>query len=181
MGERTLFTEEGDEVKVLDEESIQSLQKTQELFDSLKTDLEIISEKRAYQSALPKLIIAGMSTVIESYYDEDGIYCAGKSTTIIVAKNELASLLKLNYILNSKVVDYYISKVFSSLKMSGGYLNISSNLLKEVPIFDINKISEIKDENQIYHHYNLQYEEALMINADLNLTRDEYDSLKVML
>lgn len=41
MGERILYTEEGDEVKVPAEETIAELQKQQEFVDSLKKDLEI--------------------------------------------------------------------------------------------------------------------------------------------
>lgn len=54
MGERILYTEDGDEVKVLDEESIQSLQKTQELFESLKNDLSI-AEGQDLKDAIKEL------------------------------------------------------------------------------------------------------------------------------
>lgn len=143
----------------------------------LKSDLHAINKKRVIQSSAPKLIIAGMSTVVESFFDEQGIYCGGKSTSIILAQNnELIGLKKLNYFLNSRVIDYYISRVFSSLKMSGGYLNVSTSVIKAIPVPNIDHHVDINSEEDVFYAYGLSYKEALIINPTLNKTKFEYDA-----
>ncbi|WP_051296293.1 Eco57I restriction-modification methylase domain-containing protein [Eisenibacter elegans] len=101
-----------------------------------KEDLDNINPTRTKQSNSSKIIIAGMSLRIEAYFDENGKYCAGKSTTIILGETD--SLKSLSGILNSKLVSYWFSKYFNSLSMAGGYFNIGNNEIGLIPIPEIN-------------------------------------------
>ena len=96
-----------------------------------KLDLKKINTTREKQSHSVKLIIAGMSNRLESIYDE-GEYLAAKSTTIVMGEKD-----KLKYliaIINSKLLSFFINYFYYSLKMAGGYLNISKNIIENLPI-----------------------------------------------
>lgn len=95
-------------------------------------DLQAMNATRLSQAKSEKIIIAGMSKEIEAYYDVNGEYLAGKSTSIILGQPE--TLWVLLGILNSALVDFFINKYFNSLKMSGGYLNISKEILENIPL-----------------------------------------------
>lgn len=91
-----------------------------------------INSTRFQQSKQSKLIVAGMAKTFETFYDAEGEYLAGKSTTIILEdKENLKFLLGL---LNSKVLTFYLNYVYHSLKMAGGYLNIGNEILRNCPI-----------------------------------------------
>ncbi len=95
-------------------------------------DIKKINNTRFEQSKSPKLIIAGMSNEIEAFLDIEGEYLAGKSTTIVTGDpDKIAYYLA---ILNSKLVSYYVSNLYHSLKMAGGYLNISKNIIENIPL-----------------------------------------------
>ncbi|MDC1449919.1 Eco57I restriction-modification methylase domain-containing protein [Candidatus Thioglobus sp.] len=102
-------------------------------------EIEKINPKRLAQSRSEKIIIAGMSKHIEAYLDS-GEYLAGKSTTIILDNSN--KLLFLTGILNSKLVAFYVSTFFHSLKMSGGYLNISKEIIQNIPLPTNDEIRE---------------------------------------
>jgi hypothetical protein len=102
----------------------------------IKDDLEGINITRLQQANSPKIIIAGMSLRIEAFLDEDGQYCAGKSTVIIL--DELQNLKTLIGILNSKLVSFWFSKYFNSLSMAGGYFNVGNNEIGLIPIPNLN-------------------------------------------
>ncbi len=105
-----------------------------------KNDLKDINETRVEQAKSEKIIIAGMSSRIEAVYDEGGTL-AGKSTTIIMGKD----LKYLIGILNSKLVSFAINILYNSLKMAGGYLNISQREIGNIPIPKSRKNSKIED------------------------------------
>lgn len=88
--------------------------------------------KRYIQANSNKLIIAGMSKRLEVFFDK-GEYIAGKSTTIIL-DNEKIHIRYLLAILNSKLISYWYQIYFKSLSLAGGYLRISSNEIKKIPI-----------------------------------------------
>jgi adenine-specific DNA-methyltransferase len=158
-------------------------------------DVEEMNYNRYIQSKSPKIIIAGMSSIIEAYLDVNGEYLGGKSTTIIIDETD-----KLNFligILNSTLISFYINKVYNSLKMSGGYLNIGTDVIKAIPlppkvdlvIFEkeIKKLNDYEDENlfienkksldlKIYKLYELSYAEVLVVDPEFGLSEEEYNS-----
>lgn len=157
-------------------------------------DVEEMNYNRYIQSKSPKIIIAGMSSIIEAYFDVNGEYLGGKSTTIII--DEANKLNFLIGILNSTLISFYINKIYNSLKMSGGYLNIGTDLIKAIPlppkvnleIFEkeIKNLNDYEDENLfienkksldliIYKLYELSYDEVLVVDPDFQLTEQEYN------
>ncbi|WP_415374228.1 Eco57I restriction-modification methylase domain-containing protein [Patiriisocius sp. Uisw_017] len=110
-----------------------------------KNNIEEINKTRLTQANSPKIIIAGMSIDIEGVLDEHGEFLAGKSTSIILNENNNShSLMWLLTILNSKVVSYFLKISYHSLKMSGGYLNIGNEVLKNIPIPILEKHHKLK-------------------------------------
>ena len=118
--------------------SLWGIQKTQYIKDGYhfpvisKESLKNISQTRYEQALMPKLIIAGMSNEIEVYYDSDGEFVPGKSTSFITGTD--TDLKFYLAILNSKLVSFYVSNMYHSLKMAGGYLNIGKEILENVPL-----------------------------------------------
>jgi type I restriction-modification system DNA methylase subunit len=94
-------------------------------------DIQDMNSNRLEQSARPKIIVAGMSLQIEAYLD-DGSSIAGKSTTIILGDHE--RLKYLVAILNSRLMSFWFSVNFNSMKMGGGYLSIGVNEVSALPI-----------------------------------------------
>lgn len=100
----------------------------------MDTDLKALSASRFEQACSNKIIIAGMSKRLECVYDE-GECLAGKSTTIILENNSnLISLKYLLAIMNSQLISFWFTNYFNSLKMAGGYLNVSARELELLPI-----------------------------------------------
>lgn len=128
-------------------------------------DLKKISNTRYQQAQSNKIIIAGMSIEIEAFLDEKAEYLAGKSTTIII--DNISKLRILVCFLNSKVISFFVSKNFHSLKMSGEYLNISSEIINSLPIIetnnDINTILEIFASYLIYINSKELYEKFIPV------------------
>ena len=94
-----------------------------------QSDLMTISKRRYNQAMSNKIIVAGMSSRIEAVYD-NGETLGGKSTTIIMG-DDLRFLLGL---LNSKLVSFSINILYNSIKMAGGYLNIGTREIENIPI-----------------------------------------------
>jgi hypothetical protein len=87
--------------------------------------------KRLKQAQSEKIIIGGMTKVLECAYDA-GEFLAGKSTTIVL--NSSLNLKYLLGILNSKFMTNYYRTVFAGLSLQGGFLRIGPPQIKELPI-----------------------------------------------
>ncbi len=111
-------------------------------------DLKNMSEKRLRESNSEKIIIGGMTKILECYYDK-GEYLAGKSTTIVYGYEHLKYLTA---ILNSKLMTFYYSVYYNSMSLAGGFFRIGAPQIKELPIAlpenekIIKKIEEYVDE-----------------------------------
>lgn len=103
----------------------------------LDSDLKRLSENRYKQACANKIIISGMSKRLECFYDE-GQYLAGKSTTIILEdeKNKV-SLKYLLALMNSQLLSFWYINYFNSLKMAGGFINVSSNEIELLPLLKV--------------------------------------------
>ncbi|NWJ97330.1 MAG: N-6 DNA methylase [Chloroflexi bacterium] len=95
-------------------------------------NLEKMNKRRKEQASFPKLIIAGMSKSIECFHDMKGEYLAGKSTTVVF-DNSPEKLAYICGLFNSRLISFWLNKSYNSLKMAGGYINVSNNELKQVP------------------------------------------------
>jgi len=143
-------------------------------------DLKKISKKRFAQADTAKIIVAGMSKIIEAVFD-NGDILAAKSTNIIIDDNT-DKLKIILAILNSKLMSFYVTKYYHSNKMSGGYLNISPRILKALPIqltesetiiSRIDKILNIKQLNPKTSTERLENEIDKMVYKLYNLTKEE--------
>ena len=93
-------------------------------------DLKNMSAKRFAESNSEKIIIGGMTKILECYYDE-GEYLAGKSTTIVYGCKHLKYITAL---LNSKLMTYYYSTFYNSMSLAGGFYRIGAPQVKTLPI-----------------------------------------------
>jgi hypothetical protein len=98
------------------------------------SDLSKNYPNRFEQACSEKIIIGGMTKHLECYYDS-GEYLAGKSTTIIMPG--LKNLKFIVSILNSKLITFWYRIYFKSLTLGGGFLRISNNEIKKIPLVDI--------------------------------------------
>lgn len=122
--------------------------KKQYLYPSINFNkLKKISSDRANLSNAEKIIIANMTKGLECVYDKNSVYCAGKSTTVVLRGNKNYSLKFLCAILNSKLINFFVLIYFNSLKMSGGAINFGQEQIKKIPfpsdLKNIDKISNI--------------------------------------
>jgi adenine-specific DNA-methyltransferase len=95
-----------------------------------KSDIESMSEKRLKESNSSKIIIGGMTKILECYYDE-GEYLAGKSTTIVYGYDHLKYITA---VLNSKLMTFYYSTFYNSMSLAGGFFRVGAPQIKELPI-----------------------------------------------
>lgn len=102
-------------------------------------DLKEMSSKRYSESNAEKIIIGGMTKVLECYYDV-GEYLAGKSTTIVYGCKRLKYIIA---ILNSKLMTYYYQTFYNSMSLAGGFYRIGAPQIKTLPIAFPNKDSII--------------------------------------
>jgi len=107
--------------------------KSSYLFPKIKaSSLVKINPKRELQARSPKIIIAGMSDKLEAFLDRKGEYYAGKSTTIILG--DYLVLQPLIAIINSKLLTFFVTHFYHSLKMAASCININTNIINNLPI-----------------------------------------------
>ena len=88
---------------------------------------------RLNQARTPKIIVAGMTKILECGVDIDGTVLAGKSTVVVMPlRND--DLLYLLAILNSSLISYWYNTVYGGNKLSGGYLRIGRSQIASIPI-----------------------------------------------
>jgi hypothetical protein len=75
-----------------------------------------------------------MSKRPTAFFDEEGVYLAGKSTVLVLDPKSGISLKVLECILNSKVIALVYQALFSGLALSGGYLRFGPPQLEVLPI-----------------------------------------------
>jgi hypothetical protein len=106
-----------------------------------------LPKKREQQAIAQKILVAGMTKVLECALDSTGTVLAGKSTSVIRAAIDLRYLLG---ILNSKLISFYFTNSFASNSLQGGYLRIGPPQLQQIPICLENgsEISKMSQEHQ---------------------------------
>jgi len=149
----------------------------------------------------PKIIIAGMTKVIEAVYVEEplglgvgiyGIYDFGDFDPWC-----------LTAILNSKYLSHYFLIKFKDKHLAGGYLAINKSTIENFPITRINPVTQSvisnlskkihkltaldKDtttlehqiDNLVYRLYDLTYDEVKVVDPEFGLSRVEYEAIEV--
>lgn len=97
----------------------------------LKKDLKKLLPRRNRDASSKKIIVAGVTKDLQCILDK-GQYLAGKSTSIVISR-ELDPKIVLA-ILNSKLMTTIYKKIFRSLALGGGYLNVGPRQLSSLPI-----------------------------------------------
>ena len=94
------------------------------------SELKKMSEKRYGESNAEKIIIGGMTKILECYYD-DGEYLAGKSTTLVYGCKHLKYIIA---VLNSRLMTYFYEVFYNSMSLAGGFYRIGAPQVKLLPI-----------------------------------------------
>jgi len=135
------------------------------------SDLERMSQKRLTESNMPKIIIGGMTKILECYYDK-GEYLAGKSTTIVYNYDHLKYILA---VLNSKLMTFYYQVFFNSMSLAGGFYRVGAPQVKTLPIavpsdeLVIKSVEEKVDELQtILESQCEEYDRATTLLSDID-------------
>ena len=92
---------------------------------------ESLPQKRQQQALQPKIIVAGMTQMLECVLDIEGSFLAGKSTVILFTTCNPYYLLAL---LNSRLMTFYYRSLFGGDCLKGGYLRIGPQQLRSLPI-----------------------------------------------
>ena len=92
---------------------------------------EELPKNRLSQASSPKIIVAGMTKILECIGDFEGTILPGKSTTVIETEVDMYWLLG---ILNSDLVSHYYVSEFGGDRLQGGYLRIGPPQIKKIPI-----------------------------------------------
>ena len=100
-----------------------------------------LPNRRRQQAERPKIIVAGMTKMLECIVDLKGSILAGKSTSVIFSELDLRYLIGL---LNSSTVNFYYADVFGGNRLQGGYLRIGPPQLRSIPIRTID-FSDVED------------------------------------
>ena len=96
-------------------------------------DSKIISPGKWELFESPKIVIAGMATKIEAYYDEKGELASGVNVYSIFE----SKLMNFKYILaylNSQLGSWLFRNLFYDKHLGGDYISINATLLKKLPI-----------------------------------------------
>jgi len=90
-----------------------------------------IPAARLRQARTPKVIVAGLTRVLECIADLPGALWPAKSTTVIETDADLCWLLG---ILNSRLMTFYFLSVYGGDRLQGGYLRIGPPQLRTLPV-----------------------------------------------
>lgn len=149
----------------------------------------------------PKIVIAGMTKVIEAVYVENPLGMGVGIYGIYDFKGY--DPFCLTAILNSKYLTYYFLIKFKDKHLAGGYLAINKSTIEEFPLVNVpkpiqkklaelskkaHKLSadnksiehlEIEIDNLVYKLYELTYEEVKVIDPEFSLSKKEYEAIKL--
>lgn len=150
------------------------------------------------------LLLRRVDSCLEATMSMDYSYAFNKNVYgISITKSSGFSPLFILGWLNSKAVDFYYKKKFST-KKDGAFPEIQTYLYEQLPVptsksITVKKIIEQVEEalrlkyedsetciknieseidHLVYHLYNLTYDEVLIIDPETPITREEYESYK---
>ncbi|MFY7811565.1 MAG: TaqI-like C-terminal specificity domain-containing protein, partial [Flavobacterium sp.] len=136
----------------------------------------------------PKIVIAGMTKVIESVYTNKSLGL-GVGIYGIQVVSEFEGYV-LTAILNSKFINNYFSEKFKDKSLAGGYLAINKNTIEEIPyikpkkeiaskFFNFSKeIHRLKKDNPAADTSALEREIDVMVYALYGLNEDEINTIE---
>ena len=150
----------------------------------------------------PKIIVAGMTKVIEAVYVEYplgiGVGCYGIYDFAAYAPHCLTAVL------NSKYMTYHFTNQFKDKHLAGGYLAINKSTIEELPLVPISKkmqdiLSDLSKQIHqkvslkqdtmfiereidliVFRLFDVPFSEVKMINPDFSFTEQEYFNLHLI-
>ena len=149
----------------------------------------------------PKIVIAGMTKVIEAVYVENPLGMGVGIYGIYDFKGY--DPFCLTAILNSKYLTYYFLIKFKDKHLAGGYLAINKSTIEEFPLVNVpkpiqKKLAELSKkahklsadnksiehlekeiDNLVYKLYELTYDEVKVIDPEFSLNKKEYEAIKL--
>jgi hypothetical protein len=141
----------------------------------------IISPGKWELFSTPKIVVAGMTKVIEATLDEFGELAPGVSVYSIIGKIEV--LKYVLGILNSKLINWYFRNRFDDKHLAGGYISMNTVLLQKIPICKsedtnqfvsiIEKILSIKRQSETADTTDLQNKIDQLVYQLYDLTEEE--------
>ncbi len=114
---------------------IDALKNKGKSFNKPKLELSKVSENRKTLYNTPKIIFAKIALKPEGFLDVKGEY-ASLNTNCVYSPKEGYSLEYLSAILNSQLMNFIYSELFSGLRMGGGYFQFQAPQLKILPIMN---------------------------------------------
>ena len=136
---------------------------------------EIISEGKWALFCKPKIMVAGMTKIIEASLDVEGKYAPAVSVYSICG--ELEKLYQVQLIINSKLINWFFKYKFSDKHMAGGYISVNNLLLKKIPFkkIDNNERTELLVQNA----NSLRIELESLISRLTRLLKSKYEIEKL--
>lgn len=119
-------------------------------------DSKIISEGKWALFCKPKVMVAGMTKIIEASLDSKGEYAPAVSVYSICG--ELDKLYQVQLIINSKLINWFFRYKFSDKHMAGGYISVNNLLLQKIPFRQITDLSQTKILVENANKYRLEVE-----------------------
>jgi len=167
----------------------------------INNSTKIVADSKWTFWTQPKIVIAGMTKVIEAVYVDNSLGMGVGIYGIYDFKGFDPHCLTA--ILNSKYLTYYFQIKFKDKHLAGGYLAINKSTIEEFPLVNISKanqkklsdlskkahklsgenksIEKIEQEidNLVYKLYELTYDEVKVIDPAFALSEQEYKNIKV--
>lgn len=167
----------------------------------INNNTKIVADSKWNFWSGPKIVIAGMTKVIEAVYVDRPLGMGVGIYGIYDFKGY--DPYCLTAILNSKYLTYYFLIKFKDKHLAGGYLAINKSTIEEFPLVDVSKpnqkklaelskkahkltaesksIEHLENEidNFVYKLYELTYGEVKAIDPDFPLSAKEYGAIKL--
>lgn len=100
-----------------------------------RSDLPASVRARLDKVRRPKVLVAGLSTRIESFLDAAGIYCGAVSTfTILHPRDDVDALARLVARLSMPELTEHLVRELGAHAMSGGRITLSKEFLRKLPL-----------------------------------------------
>lgn len=149
-------------------------------------DISKVSENRKGLYTSPKIIISKLALRIEGFLDDKGKY-ASVNTNCIHSPQKDFSLKYLAGVIDSKLMSFIYSELFSGLRMSGGYFQFQAPQLRILPMIkasDIEKnrmsalVERIMMLYETFNNFgNKRTDERARIEEEIKKTDSEIDEL----
>lgn len=138
-------------------------------------DSEIISEGKWSLFCKPKVMVAGMTKIIEASLDSEGKYAPAVSVYSICGKLEY--LYQVQLIINSNLINWFFRYKFSDKHMAGGYISVNNLLLQKIPFKKISNNINVK--SLVENANSLRIELETLVGNLIGLLKSKFNIYKI--